>query len=191
VNAAYNCDLATDWPEPEIKERFWFLLRIFYLVVIDSMPAAVIAEISFLTTEVFWPVYGAVMFLLFPISLLAVLETDSSVTPISRPIFRSLSVMWKGWLAFYLCSALLLSALFGIAFYTMSNLGGGSGLLVGPLAAAAVFIYGRLLGRLAWLILDNEIVADAVVEERSDQPTVWQIGRRRDRQARQLFRGLP
>jgi len=191
VNAAYNCDLATDWPESDIKERFWFLIRIFFLFVIDSMPAAVVAEGSYLATDVFWPVYGLLMFLMFPISLLAVLETDSPLTPISRPIFRSLTVVWKGWLVFYLLSALLLGAMYGISSYTLSNLGGASGLIVGPFLAAAIFIYGRLLGRLAWLILGNEEVSQAMPDERSGQPKMWQIGGRRDRQARQLFRGLP
>ena len=126
VNAAYNCDLATDWPEPEIKERFWYLLRIAYLLVVASMPAALIAELISLATEVFWPVYLGIIFVLFPICLLAVLETDSTVTPISRPIFRSLIVEWKGWLAFYSLSGLLLGAFYGIAYFATTNWGGSS-----------------------------------------------------------------
>ncbi len=191
IKAAYNCDLATDWPEPDIKERFWYLLRIAYLLVVASMPAALIAELISLATEIFWPTYLAIIFALFPIFLLAALETDSPLTPISRPIVRSLWIVRKGWLAFYFASALLLGAFGGIAFFTTANWGGTSALLIGPLEAATIFIYGRLLGRLAWLILNNDEVADTFAEQRSDQPTVWQIGRRRDRQARQLFRGLP
>ena len=79
VNAAYNCDRANDWPEAEMKERFWFLLRVAYLLVIASMPAVLLAEIAWHTMEIFWSVYTAVMFLLFPVFLLSALETDSPV----------------------------------------------------------------------------------------------------------------
>jgi hypothetical protein len=99
--------------------------------------------------------------------------------------------VWKGWLVFYFASALLFVALFGIAYYAIKNLGGVGGLVVGPLLAAAIFIYGRLLGRLAWLILNNDELGETAGEQRSDKRAEWQIGRRRDRQARQLFRGLP
>ena len=105
------------------------------------MPAAVIAEISYLTTEVFWPVYGAIMFLLFPISLLAVLETDSSVTPISQPIFRSLSVGWKSWLAFYLSSGVLIAAFSGMFYFTLKHLGGSSAPDYSDLSAQPRFLF--------------------------------------------------
>ena len=193
VNAAYNCDLATDWPESDIRERFWFLLRSSYLFVIDSMPAAVIAEASYLTTEVFWPVYGAVMFVLFPISLLAVLETDSSVTPISRPIFRSLFVGVERLAGRFIsqarCCLWHCSELHTTPLKIWAAVGGLDCRSVGR--GRRFSFTADLLGRLAWLILNNDELGETAGEQRSDKRAEWQIGRRRDRQARQLFRGLP
>ena len=102
--------------------------------------------------------------------------------------------MWierKCWLAFYFFSALLLGAFSGIAYFTTASLGTVSGLVLGPLEAATIFIYGRLLGRLAWLILRNDELAEAATTDHPSQATMPRLGRRRDRQARQLFRGLP
>src|SRR5262249_10571588 len=83
------------------------------------------------------------------------LEADSVFWPVSKPVFRSLKLVWHVWAVFYVVTALLGLGV-GMATWTLflwSTL--QMPLIAGPMWAAAVFIYGRLLGRLAWFILQK------------------------------------
>jgi predicted RNA-binding Zn-ribbon protein involved in translation (DUF1610 family) len=88
---------------------------------------------------------------LFPLVLLSMLEADSPFVPLCRAVLRSLLVNCWAWLAFYLETSLLLGAAGGLV---MGMLPAAGVLWTVPLAAvtgvAALMIYFRLLGRLAW-----------------------------------------
>ena len=167
VNAAYNCDKLQDWPHAAWTERVIYLFRGMYFVAIAAIPALGIAELVNLATEVFWPVFSVVVFLLFPFLMLSALEADSYFWPVSRPIFRSLRVVWKGWLVFYVLSGLLLAGCAWLTNLAAEQLLFKMPLALGPLWAATVFIYGRLLGRLTWLILQRD---DLVAEKKIQAP---------------------
>ncbi len=130
------------------------MLRLGYLAGLTALPAAGIALLASMADEsLLIPVLAVCEFLLFPILLLAVLESDSLIWPISAPIFSSLVRVARGWIVFYLISGLMLGGCAWITIIAFSRLGLLTPLAVGPLWAAAIFIYGRLLGRLTWLIL--------------------------------------
>jgi hypothetical protein len=88
--------------------------------------------------------------LLFPILLLSAMEADSFFVPYSPVILATLRYYWHGWLTFYL----LASTMLGLWIFGFDALAREAPLaailLSGPVVAAMLLIYGRLLGRLAW-----------------------------------------
>jgi hypothetical protein len=89
-------------------------------------------------------------FLLYPICLLSSMEANSPWLPLTKPILHSVVTLWWGWLVFYALAAAVLGgwlALIVVGSWLQPFL---AGLLGGPVLAAAILIYARLLGRLAW-----------------------------------------
>jgi uncharacterized protein YbaR (Trm112 family) len=98
-----------------------------------------------------WPVVPLGVALLFPLFLLSMMENDSPMMPISRPVWRGAKKARSAWLAFYVETTAVLGGAGGIAWYAwrqgdLLNLVGA-----GIAVVAALFIYYRLLGRLAWI----------------------------------------
>jgi hypothetical protein len=153
VNAAYNIDKAHDWPNPDYRERLLFMVRVVWVATLAGTVAAGVAEVCSWVGDIFYvtffPTFGA----LFPILLLAGLEADSLFWPVSKPIFRSVKHAWRAWLLFYLITGSLGAGcgLLSLVLFDYSPL--LMPLVAGPACAAAIFIYARLLGRLAWFIL--------------------------------------
>ena len=88
--------------------------------------------------------------ILFPILLLSAMEADSYLVPFSPPVLRTLVSYAHGWLMFYLLSAAMFigwQAMLVFGFASMPLLGA---FVSGPVVAAIMLIYARLLGRLAW-----------------------------------------
>ncbi len=91
------------------------------------------------------------LWVLYPVLLLSVLESGSSI-PWSPATLRSLHDVNRGWFAFYLESGLLMAAWLipVVALFMLQPF-----LVVfvaGPPLGAAIMIHARLLGRLAWYI---------------------------------------
>ena len=96
-------------------------------------------------------VVAAVFFFVFPILLLAELESDSAFLPVSRLVLASLWRCGRAWLSFYTASGGLIAV--AGALMIGAGLKVDSRLLVlfgAMLFAAVVMIYFRLLGRLAY-----------------------------------------
>jgi len=88
------------------------------------------------------------LWLLFPILLLSMLETNSPLNPLSRPVWLSLVLRWKVWAMFYAETAALFVA-FG--FLPAVLIAVPPLAILAPLLLVAVLmIYARLLGRLTW-----------------------------------------
>jgi len=148
-------DLIT-WPEDTWRDRFWKLLYVGYLAVLAALAGAGVASLLEWQTGIFWPALAITGCVLFPIILLSSLERDSTWAVLSPVIVRSLFVVMWGWLVFYSFAALLgvLAALpIGAGYYLRHQFAGV--VLAAPVAAAAVLIYARLLGRLAWRITER------------------------------------
>lgn len=103
--------------------------------------------------------------LLFPILLLSAMEADSFFVPYSPAVLRTLGEFWQGWLMFYLLTTGMF-ALWVVGFDLAATQAPYlTVVLSGPVLAAMMLIYARLLGRLAWRASGAPIV---VVEE--EQP---------------------
>jgi len=180
VNAAYNADKLGDWPYEGFVDRLYLLLRVVWYAAFAAMPAGAIAAIAFFVGAPFWAAFAPVAILTFPFVVLSGLEADSPFWPFSEPIAQSVRQARSSWVAFYLISGALL-AVCGIAtVWIFRQAGPASMLILGPMWAAAVFIYGRLLGRLTWLVMKYVDPAERK-----------QMRKRLARQSDALFRGLP
>lgn len=145
-------DTMGDWPEPQ-----WtgWLLELMHLLVPALEAGAVaygVALVVNLAAGHFWTPLLATMYVLFPIVWLSSLEADSTIFPFSVPILKSLGRLWWGWLLFYAEAAVLLVfwpglLVLGAPWYPFET-----ATATGPILAAVVLIYMRLLGRLAWRI---------------------------------------
>ena len=89
-------------------------------------------------------------FLAFPYFLLSVLETGSPLVPFSLPILKSFWQAWRGWLQFYLHSAAIWGVAIGLIEFVLLWQGRYFLVLVAGVVVAAMILYFRLLGRLAW-----------------------------------------
>jgi MFS family permease len=105
---------------------------------------------------------GVTLLVLFPVMLLSLLEAGSPFVPVSRPIWRSLSIARPRWVQFYALSVVL--AMAGLVILLGFRRGGVVlDFLVLFFVTALSMIYFRLLGRLAWCC--REAVAEPVSPE--------------------------
>jgi hypothetical protein len=105
---------------------------------------------------------GAIVFVLFPIVLLSMLESNSMFNPVSPPVLGSLLRSWWAWLRFYFAATILLAGIW-VQFYAVERGGRWAFVPVAFLLTATLLIYFRLLGRLAW------VCADASAVEREEE----------------------
>jgi hypothetical protein len=154
---AYNFDRRDDWPEPDWRERTMHLLWVVWCAAAAMMIGFGIAEltrdpVSIARTQLF-ATAGITTLVFFPIFILSTLETNSMLWIVSGPILRSLGTQFLHWSMFYILSIGMFVAL-GWLFVLLGSRGPWIALLVSaPLEAAAIFIYARLIGRLAWRIM--------------------------------------
>lgn len=100
---------------------------------------------------------AAAVFMLFPILLLSAMESDSVVAPLSLPVLRSLFTYWWTWGMFFVLAGLLGAAVV-VPTYVLADVGlRGALIYAAPATAAAMLIYARLLGRLAWRITSVDV----------------------------------
>jgi hypothetical protein len=154
---AYNFDRRDDWPEPDWRERTVHLLWAVWCAAAAMMIGFGLAEftrdpVSIARTQVF-ATAGIITLVFFPIFILSTLETNSMLWIVSGPILRSLAAQFVHWAVFYILSIGMFVGL-GWLFVLIGSRGPWMALLTGaPLEAAAIFIYARLIGRLAWRIM--------------------------------------
>jgi hypothetical protein len=149
---AYNFDAPYDWPDPDWRERFVHLLWMGWCF---GLAAALVAPPSaFLSDNLQGRALASAIGigLLFPVFVLSTLETNS-LSPISTPIWRSLVSEFAAWISFYVLGGLLLAGAGWASVEVFRWLQWLSPLVLGPLWAATILIYSRLLGRLAWRIM--------------------------------------
>jgi ribosomal protein S27E len=179
VNTAYNADKLGDWPYEGVLDSMYTLWRIVWYAAAAAIPAGAIASVAFFAGAPFWPAFAPVAIFTFPFVLLSGLESDSPFWPFSAAVAQSVRQAQSSWLAFYLISSALL-AVCGIATIWVFRQAGPAGMLIlGPMWAAVAFIYGRLLGRLTWLVMKY---VDPAARKRL---------RTRIPRSEALFRGLP
>jgi len=150
VDTAAGADRIENWPEAVFLD---WACDAFFVVNSLALSTAVALGIDLMLQAAGLsdpPTLAAGMFVLFPIVLLSMLETDSPLKPLSVPVWCSLWRNAGAWLVFYLETALLtasIGVLLSLSFHVSIVVGlpVAAVLLVG-----ASMIYARLLGRLAW-----------------------------------------
>ncbi len=123
----------------------WLLIAPAWLML-GAIAAVIGMPLSLVFGEIAYPL---AIWLVFPILLLGILETESVLMPISIPVIRSLVYQWSDWLIVYLFGALLAGAVLVVCdgFFQAPI---ALFLMIGPMLASVALIYARLLGRLAW-----------------------------------------
>ncbi len=144
-----------DWMEGGWRE---WAAELFCLLYIAALPMMIAWPIVKLTGYSYSQAAVPLLifeFLFFPFALLSALEQDSIWMPFSLPIIRSLFKIPGGWCAFYLLSGLLFVVCGGTGYFALRTAHVGMAFVVGPVIAATILVYARLIGRLGWLILDR------------------------------------
>ena len=149
-DTADGCHEIENWPEAMFLD---WLGDAFYLI--NSLALSVIAGLGIarvlhLAGLVSWPGVPATLLILFPILLLAFLEMDSPLNPMSLPVWRSLLTSWWVWGLFYVETTVLIAAVSFLGTLAATYVPVLGMALAAPLLVAALMIYFRLLGRLAW-----------------------------------------
>ncbi len=125
-------------------------LWIFTLVAWVSLGAAAAAVGYPLTLAIGPAGFFVTLVMLFPLLLLSAMESDSYIMPVSGPVLRTLWTYGHGWLAFYLLSTAILALAVAAFVFGLPEAPIATCIAMGPVLAAALLIYARLLGRLAW-----------------------------------------
>lgn len=157
------------WPDADWRGWFFAWLPFLYLGFLSLVAGYLVRlALSLVPGEGHWflslSAFVGLPFLLFPFLLLSGMETDSMVAPLSGPILRSVFRRFGSWLLFYVLAGLALVAVMlptlvlGVFVHAYVAV-----FYFAPLAAAGVFVYSRLLGRLAWRIsqVDDDEDEDA------------------------------
>ncbi len=141
-------DVIDDWPYGDWREWVWSLRYTAVALVFTLLVAAGVGWLTSLAGT--WIPAFAAGFFVYPILLLSALETGSPLSLYSRPVLGSLKSLWWGWAIVYAESGLLLAAW---TWYVLAEFPWApfrTVAVAGPLLAAILLIYARLLGRLVW-----------------------------------------
>lgn len=143
------------WPEPNWRE---WMPQMFYLGWIAGAPSAISYGIAVLLEMAgLRPGLSlAAFFLLYPISLLSALEANTVWVPLTWPIVSSLARWWWCWLTFYVLAGLTLGTVVVAGAAIVVSGQALLALALGPITAAGILIYARLLGRLGWRMTSGE-----------------------------------
>ena len=126
-----------------------FALAVFYSILPGLVLFGLAGALG-MPLETRWIFLGLSLYLFFPSVQMSILESDSLSTPLSQPIVASIRKEFLLWFTFYLSS-------FALALMVAITLAGlrlqfpTIGLMfLSALWVLALFLYFRLLGRLAW-----------------------------------------
>jgi hypothetical protein len=153
------------WPGGGVKEKVFSFLYLFWLFVYTAIPLGIlVTPLRFvLGVQVFfWSLIPSFLFV-FPLALLSSLANDSGMIVWNGNVFASLVRKPLTWLQFFAVTPLLLAlclllgalTIWGQLFFLVP--------LTGYAWAACLLIYGRLLGRVAWVISGAAEQAEAAV----------------------------
>ena len=143
-------DVIEEWPDSQFLDwagEIFYLLNSFAVSLMPGVGASFFFPDDVQSQAI---CIVASVFVLFPILLLASLEAASPFFPVSGVIFLSLLTAWWAWLLFYVEAALLAAAAGGLSALAIQYLGLPGLIPTAFIGMGAMFIYFRLLGRMAW-----------------------------------------
>jgi hypothetical protein len=151
-SAAGNRDVR--WPDDGVIERLLQLGYLFWLVICSAWPVGLVA---FFAPDLLerWSVLiplCAVPIVLFPLFLLSSLSAQRLVVLVHHKVVTQMLRRLPAVVGVWIVSAVLAAACLGLAFLCIVQLQYLLIPVTAPLWSAAILVYARLLGRLAWLI---------------------------------------
>jgi hypothetical protein len=163
-NSAYGGD-KTDWPGEMLMERLGRVVYLFWIVVVGAVPVMLlgIPLSELIDSEFAWTVLIIPAVIIFPLPLLNSLANGSAWlvwnADLMRSLFRKplmLVSLWVGSAALALPCALLVYFVAIDMDFEDTSLNFALTPVAGFVWSAAVFIYGRLLGRVVLLATEGE-----------------------------------
>lgn len=149
-------------PDYGFGERLMHMLYLLGIFALSAVPLGMVATIrpDLGSDSVVWSLVPSLI-LVFPILLLCSLANDSIWMVWNMEVIRGFLVRPHLLLILYVMSALLVAPCVALTYLTIVRY--GSYLFLAPLAGFAwstfVLIYGRLLGRVAWIVSGNHAAA--------------------------------
>jgi hypothetical protein len=166
-------DRIEDWPENNVYEWVADSAYVFFSLFFGLLPGVMFGQILLLTggdTTAYASGIAVSLavsaFFFFPISLVSTLEAGSPMNVVSRPVWRSLTLIPHRWAQFYLLTAGLL-VLFVIVSWARVLGSTFLNYLVAVIQLVIMMVYFRYLGRLTWCC--QEALID-VERERESSP---------------------
>ena len=140
-------DEVIDWPTGDWREWFWAFFGALTLAGLGMALGFMLGKGLGLNA---WAAGGVCSFVLFPIFAFSAMESGSPMMVISWPVLRSFATVWWAWLFFYVETGAIVGGWVALmcAFFVPHPW--VTSLVAGPLLAAVIFIYARLIGRLVW-----------------------------------------
>ena len=140
-------DEIVDWPKGDWRDYFFSLGYPLSALVLAGLVASGAYCVAPWQTPIVPLVAG---FVAHPFFLLSAMENASVVGFVSRPILRSFVDVWWGWLVMYAISGAILVGWLVWAMDYFPEAPFFTAGVSGPILATFLFLYARLLGRLAW-----------------------------------------
>ena len=154
-STAGGLDRIEGWPDPNWKE---WMAQLMYVAWIGAIPLGISYGLAVLGDSqgisIVWTMPIA-FFVLYPISLMSALESNSIWVPLTMSILGSLARWWWCWLLFYLVTGPMALGIVAVANFSLNSSNNIVFIGLGPLLPAALLIYFRLFGRLGWRITTN------------------------------------
>ncbi len=180
-DTAAGCDEIQNWPDLAFVDWILEPLYVFNSVCVGLLPGIGLAWWTGRSLQLDETAAIGV-FVLFPIVLLSMLERSSPFGAVSLSVYRTFWMAWRGWLAFYLSTAALLSAAAALVMMVFADAGIWGSVAATVTVAAVWLIYFRLLGRLAWYCTEHtfheepETERDAAAGRDSGRATTHGLG---------------
>jgi hypothetical protein len=164
IETAHGAEQIEDWPKFKRAELIDNILApgtaAVYVVLLFAG-----LHYALPSMELDWLSAVSMFIFLYPVVLLSILEADSVFVPVSLTILKTIVATPSLWFLFWAQTTLLLCLMVGFSFLALlwaasGDLSADSAflsramgyllLLLSPILASAIFIYGRLIGRIAW-----------------------------------------
>jgi len=168
-DTAAGNDQIENWPDPA---RFvdW-IGEAFYLgnsALLSTAPGLGIAWAVNSNAPPYWAAAPISLLVMLPILLLSMLEAGSPLNPISPAVWWSFGAAWWAWGLFYFETAILAAALAGLGWVVVEHYGLPGLAPASVVLVPALFIYFRLLGRLAWCCKEAALKAERAATESAE-----------------------
>jgi hypothetical protein len=146
------------WPDEPLYD---WIMKGFYLVSVVAIwlaPLGVLARIlkvNGASPTQFLSWFGlaiALLWLMFPISILSAMSSQSRWILLRWHVVWNLSRIPSAIAVLYLVSGLMLLIVLSLAYFASANFQYWVLLILGPLQAFCLLVYGRLIGRVGWLL---------------------------------------